>query len=68
MPSPAALFASLIFGIVGFAAFRYGKKSALVVPMILGIVLMVYPYFVPETWMIYAIGSALTFGVWYFRN
>jgi hypothetical protein len=68
MPSPAALFASLIFGIVGFAAFRYGKKSALVVPMILGIVLMVYPYFVPETWMIYAIGCALTFGVWYFRN
>jgi hypothetical protein len=68
MPSPAALFASLIFGIVGFAAFRYGKKSALVVPMILGIVLMVYPYFVPETWMIYAIGSALTFAAWHFRN
>jgi hypothetical protein len=68
MPSPAALFASLIFGIVGFAAFRYGKKSALVVPMILGIVLMVYPYFVPETWMIYAIGCALTLAAWHFRN
>jgi hypothetical protein len=68
MPSPAALFASLIFGIIGFAAFRYGKKSALIVPMFLGIVLMVYPYFVPETWMIYAIGCALTCAVWYFRN
>jgi hypothetical protein len=68
MPSPAALFASLIFGVIGFAAFRYGKKSALVVPMILGIVLMVYPYFVPETWMIYAIGCALSYAAWYFRN
>ena len=68
MPTPAALFASLIFGIVGIAAFRYGKKSALVIPMVLGIVLMVYPYFVPETWMIYAIGSALTCAAWYFRH
>lgn len=68
MPSPAGLFASLIFGIVGIAAFRYGKKSALIIPMVLGIALMVYPYFVPETWMIYAIGCALTFAVGYFRN
>jgi hypothetical protein len=68
MPRPAALFASLIFGIVGIAAFRYGKKSALIIPMVLGIALMAYPYFVPETWMIYAIGCALTFAVWYFRN
>jgi hypothetical protein len=68
MPSPAALFASLIFGIVGFAAFRYGKKSSLIVPMVLGIALMIYPYFLPETWMIYAIGFALTGAVWYFRN
>ena len=49
-------------------AFRYGKKSALVIPMVLGIALMVYPYFVPETWMIYAIGCTLTCAVWYFRN
>ncbi|HTS51898.1 MAG TPA: hypothetical protein VMH26_01380 [Burkholderiales bacterium] len=68
MPSPAALFGSLIFGIVGIAAFRYGKKSALVIPMILGIALMVYPYFVPETWLIYAIGSAMTCAVWFFRK
>jgi hypothetical protein len=68
MPSPAALFASLIFGVIGFVAFRYGKKSALIVPMILGITLMVYPYFVPETWLIYAIGCALTAAIWFFRR
>ena len=57
-----------MFGIVGIAAFRYGKKSALLMHMILGIALMVFPYFVPETWLIYAIGCALTFAVWFFRN
>ena len=68
MPSGAALFGSLVFGVIGIAAFRYGKKSALLLPMILGIALMIFPYFVPETWLIYAIGCALTFAVWFFRN
>ncbi len=68
MPSPAALFGSLIFGVVGIAAFRYGKRSALPVPMILGIVLMGFPYFVPQTWLLYTIGSALTSAVWFFRK
>ena len=68
MPSPSALFASLLFGVIGFVAFRYGKKNAVFVPMLLGIVLMVFPYFVSETWMIYAVGCALTAVVWLFRN
>ena len=41
MPSPADLFGSLIFGVIGFAAFMYGKKSALLKPMIIGITLMI---------------------------
>ena len=68
MPSPAALFASLIFGVIGIVAFRYGKKHTLFMPMLLGIVLMAFPYFVPETWMLYAIGVVLTGAVWFFRN
>ncbi len=68
MPSAAALFGSLLFGVVGIAAFRYGKKSALLMPMILGIALMAFPYFVPQTWLLYTIGSALTSAVWFFRK
>ena len=68
MPSPAALFASLLFGVIGFAAFRYGKKHAVIVPMVLGLVLMVFPYFVPEAWMIWVVGAVLTAAVWFFRE
>ena len=57
-----------MFGIVGIAAFRYGKRSAMLMPMILGIVLMVFPYFVPQTWLLYTIGAALTFAAWFFRK
>lgn len=68
LPSPADLFGSLLFGVIGLAAFVYGKKNAHFVPMILGFVLMVYPYFVSQTWLLYAIGCALTVGIWLFRN
>jgi len=68
MPTPAALFGSLFFGVIGLVAFRYGKKSTLIVPMLLGLGLMIYPWFVSETWMLYVIGSALTGAVWFFRN
>jgi hypothetical protein len=67
MPSPADLFGSLLFGVIGFAAFIYGKKSALWKPMTIGLVLMIYPYFIPQTWLLYAIGCALTAGLFLFR-
>ena len=68
MPTPAALFGSLFFGVIGLVAFRYGNKSTLIVPMLLGLGLMIYPWFVSETWMLYVIGCALTGAVWFFRN
>ena len=68
MPSPGALSASLVFGVIGFAAFMYGKKHAVPVPMVTGITLMIFPYFVSEPWIIWAVGGALTFAIWYFRE
>ena len=59
MPTPAALVASVLFGTIGLAAFVYGKKAALFKPMMLGAVLMVYPFFVSQTWLLYLIGGAL---------
>jgi hypothetical protein len=66
--SPAALFGSLLFGMIGFGAFMYGKKMVLYKPMIIGGVLMVYPYFVSETWLMYAIGGSLCLGLYAFRD
>ncbi len=68
MPSGADLFGALLFGIVGFAAFRYGKKATRWQPMTIGVALMVYPYFVTETWLMYTIGAALCIGLFLFRD
>jgi hypothetical protein len=65
---PAALFGSLLFGAIGLGAFMYGRKLVLWKPMVLGVVLMAYPYFVPQTWLIYTIGCVLCSGLFLFRD
>jgi len=65
---PAALLGSLLFGAVGLGAFLYGKKMLLYKPMVIGFALMTYPYFVPQTWLIYTIGCALCLGLYFFRD
>ncbi len=64
LPSPAWLFGCLLFGLVGIAAWRYGKASELPRIQWLGVVLMVYPYLVSRTWLLYAVGLALCGAIW----
>ena len=56
----ANIFASVIFGSIGFAAFIYGKKQSNFKALVIGIILMVFPYFVPNTVAVYVIGTVLT--------
>jgi hypothetical protein len=66
--STAALFGSLLFGAIGLGAFMYGKKMVQYRPMFIGLLLMAYPYFVPETWLMYVIGGTLCSGLYVFRD
>jgi hypothetical protein len=68
MFTPANIFGSLLFGSIGLGAFFYGRKSAAAKPLIIGVVLMAYPYFISETWLLYAIGLLLTALLFLFRD
>ena len=59
LPSVAYIAGSILFGIFGFAAYRYGKASSRPGPYWIGIALMVYPYFIGETWIMYSVGALL---------
>lgn len=50
----------MLFGSVGFGYFLYGKRQKAVVPMVCGIVLMVFPYFVEGTIPLVAMGIGLS--------
>ena len=68
MPSPSALFASILFGIIGLAAFMYGKNSMSWKPMVIGVALMVFPYFIAQTWVLYTVGCGLCGALVLFRD
>ena len=54
------ILVAVLFGLIGFAAFRYGKKNNEPRPLFLGIVLMAYGYFVSNAWVSLGIGTVLT--------
>jgi hypothetical protein len=59
LPSPAYLFGAIVFGLVGLGAFRYGRKRAQPLKVWIGVALMLYPYAVSRTWLMYVVGFAL---------
>jgi hypothetical protein len=68
LPSPAYLVGVLLFGIIGFAAYRYGKKASLDTTKWIGIALMLFPYVISETWLLYAVGAGLCIGLYISRR
>ena len=56
----ASLLWGLLFSSIGFGYFLYGKKQHSVVPLLCGIALMVYPYFISGNVLIVVIGSVLS--------
>src|ERR1700682_2414658 len=55
----ATVLFAILFGLVGFAAFRYGKKNGEPRQLFLGIALMAYGYFVSNAWLSFPIGAPL---------
>lgn len=58
----------IIFGSIGFVAFVYGKKMAQYRMMTIGLVLMVFPYFISGNWALYGIGGALTLALMFWKD
>jgi predicted membrane protein len=49
----------VLFGSVGLGFFIYGRKQRRVVPLVCGLALMVFPYFISGTILLVAIGVVL---------
>ena len=68
LPSPAYIFGALLFGLIGLLAFRHGRRSERRVTLWLGVALMLYPYAVSNTGMLYGVGLALCAGIYLDRG
>jgi len=55
----SSLLWGLLFGSIGLGFFIYGKRQKAVVPLVCGLVLMIFPYFISNAILLVAIGVAL---------
>lgn len=55
----ATLMWGLLFGSIGLGFFVYGKKQKAVVPLLCGIGLMIFPYFISNVYVLVILGVVL---------
>lgn len=65
LPSPAYIAGAIVFGIAGYVAFRRGRRTSAPALTWSGMALMLYPYAVPQTWLLWLIGAALCAWVYF---
>jgi predicted membrane protein len=59
MEGTAQLIWGMLFGAIGLGFFVYGKKQKAVVPLISGISLFIFPYFVSNLYLLVLVGGAI---------
>ena len=62
--NPASLMVSLTVSTIGFGFFIYGRKQARIPQVVVGLGLMIYPYFIGGVALMLAVGAALLGILW----
>jgi predicted membrane protein len=57
--SASSLLWGLLFSSIGLGFFLYGRKQRAIVPLVCGLALMIFPYFVANNMVLAAVGVAL---------
>jgi hypothetical protein len=55
----ATLLWGLLFGSIGLGFFVYGRRQKAVVPLLAGLALMIFPYFIANTIALVTLGIVL---------
>ena len=58
------LIFSILFGSIGMGYFVYGKKQQAFVPLVAGLALCIFPYFVSSVYLMVLVGIVLTVLPW----
>jgi len=59
MSITTSLMLGVFFSSIGFGYFIYGKKQRVIVPLVVGLALMVFPYMVTNLYLYLLIGIVL---------
>ena len=64
----AELLWGVLFGSIGVGYFMYGRRQGKMIPLLCGVVLIVYPYFMPNTVVLVIIGAIFTAVPYFIRR
>jgi hypothetical protein len=68
LPSWAFIIGATLFSFIGIFVYWYAKKASLPTTKWIGVALMLYPYVVWETWLMYVVGVGLCAAGLYFSS
>ena len=63
----ATFLLGMLFGAIGLGYFVYGRRQQAPIPLASGVLLMVFPFFVPNAWATFLIGALLCAVPWCVR-
>jgi len=64
----ALLLWGVLFSSIGLGYFIYGRRQGKTVPLLSGLALMIYPYFMPNTVVLVTIGAIFTAVPYFIRR
>jgi hypothetical protein len=67
MESTSQLVWAMLFGSIGVGFFMYGKKQKMVMPLLTGMALCIFPYFISNVYFLVIVGVALLTLPYFFR-
>ncbi len=59
LPPAGYIVGAILFGVLGYVVFRRGRKAAKPPLVWIGVVMMLYPYAVSQTWLLWVMGVLL---------
>ncbi len=68
LANPWSLLSGVLISCLGLGFFLYGKKAAKLWPLLAGIVLGIYPYFISSVWLMWVIAAGIIAGVYLLRE
>lgn len=66
--SISALAAGFIYGVFGMYLIKVSRKQSHVPNLIIGIALVIYPYFIDNDYLLWGIGAALLFAAYRLKD
>lgn len=61
------LLLGLLFSLIGMGYCMYGRRQRAIAPMVFGVALMVFPYFVGSVWLMVLVGTGLAAAPYWVR-